>query len=147
MLIFFAIIRLVMMSLLFVILIPTPSSIFFRCILDVSGCRLRTLEAGLGTLLSMSVVVVDSRTIPWSGRTTPEVFPSVTPPEVFQLPPLSESIFKRRWLSNRDKINFAWDDASSENSWAIVSVRVATVDISAAMAVARLARALTVSAW
>ena len=78
---------------------------------------------------------------------TPEVFPSATPSEVFQLPPLSKSLFKRRWLSNRDKVNFAWADASSDKSWAIVSVRVVTVALSAAMAVARLARALTVSAW
>ena len=71
---------------------------------------------------------------------TPEVFPSVTPPEVFQLPPFSEILFKRRWLSNRDKINFAWADASSDESWAIVSVKVTTVALSAAVAVAILAR-------
>ena len=77
----------------------------------------------------------------------PEVFLSATPPEVFQLPPLSESLFKRCWLSNRGEINFAWADASSDESWAIVSVRVATVDLSAAVAISRLARASTVSAW
>ena len=78
---------------------------------------------------------------------SPEVFPSVTPPEVFHFPPLSESLFKRRWLSNRDEINFAWADASSDESWAIVSVKVATVALSATMAVVRLARASTVSDW
>ena len=77
----------------------------------------------------------------------PEVFPSATALEVFQLPPLCESLFKRRWLSNRDEINFAWDNASSNKSWAILSVRVVTVALSSAVAVARLARASTVSAW
>ena len=72
----------------------------------------------------------------------PEVFPSATPPEMFQLPPLSESIFKSRWLSNRDEISFAWDDASSDESWSIVSVSVAV-----AVVVARLSKASTVSAW
>ena len=76
-----------------------------------------------------------------------EVFPSAIPPKVFQLPPLSESIFKRLWLSNTDEISFAWADASSDENWAIVSVSVATVALSAAVAVARLSRASTVSAW
>ena len=76
-----------------------------------------------------------------------EVFPYAAPPEVFQLPPLSKSLFKRRWLSNRDEINFAWADASSDKIWAIVSVRVDTVALSAAVAVSRLSRASTVSAW
>ena len=76
-----------------------------------------------------------------------EFFLSATPPEVFQLPPLSKILFKRRWLSNRDEINFAWADASSDESWAIVSVRVATVALPAAVYVARLARESTVSAW
>ena len=67
------------------------------------------------------------------------------PPEVFQLPPLSKNLFKRRWLSNRDEINFAWEDASSDKSWAIVSIRVVTVALSADVDVARLARASTVS--
>ena len=50
-------------------------------------------------------------------------------------------------MSNRDEINFAWADASSDESWAIVSVKVATVALSADVAVARLARASTVLAW
>ena len=50
-------------------------------------------------------------------------------------------------MSNRNKINLAWADASSDESCAIVSVNVATVDLSADVAVARLARASTVSAW
>ena len=68
---FFTIIRLIMLSLLFVLLIPIPSSIFLRCILYVPGCGLRALEAGVGTLVSVGATVVDSRTIPWSGCTTP----------------------------------------------------------------------------
>ena len=58
-----------MLSLLFVILIPAPSSVFLRCILYVPGCGLSALEAGVGKLLSVGVAVVDARTIPWSGRT------------------------------------------------------------------------------
>ena len=49
----------------------------------------------------------------------PEVFPSATPP---QLPPLFESLFKSRLLSRRDEISFVWAEASSNGSWAIVSV-------------------------
>ena len=60
-----------MLSLLVVLLIAAPSSVFLSCILDVPGSGLRTLEAGVGTLVSVSVTVVDARTIPWSGRTTP----------------------------------------------------------------------------
>ena len=60
-----------MLSLLFVLLIPSPSSVFLCCILDVPSSRIRTLEAGVGTLASVNVTVVDARTIPWSGRTTP----------------------------------------------------------------------------
>ena len=71
MLIKFCYYRLVMLSLLFVLLTPTLSSIIFRCILYVPGCRLRTLETGVGTLVLVSVAVVDVLTIPWSRRTTP----------------------------------------------------------------------------
>ena len=85
-----------MLSLLFVLLISPPSSIFLRCILDVPGCGLRTLEAGVETLVSEGVTVVDARTIPWSGRTTPGILSVCFPPEVFQLPPFSENLFKRR---------------------------------------------------
>ena len=60
-----------MLSLLFVLLIHSSSIIFIHCILYVPGCGLRTLEAGVGTLVSVGVIVVDAWTIPWSGRTTP----------------------------------------------------------------------------
>ena len=60
-----------MLSLIFEILVLTPSGILFCCIFYVSGCRLKTLETGAGTLLSVSVAVVGARTIPWSGHTTP----------------------------------------------------------------------------
>ena len=59
------------MSLLFVLFITAASGVLFGCILDVPGIGLRTLETGVGTLVSVSVTVVDARTIPWSGRTTP----------------------------------------------------------------------------
>ena len=50
-------------------------------------------------------------------------------------------------MSNRDEINLAWADANSNESCAMVSVNVATMALSAAVAVARLARESTVSAW
>ena len=50
-------------------------------------------------------------------------------------------------MSSSDEINLAWADANSDESCAMVSVKVATVALSAAVAIARLARASTVSAW
>ena len=50
-------------------------------------------------------------------------------------------------MSSRDEINLAWVDANSDESCAMVSVNVAIVALSAAVAVARLARASTVLAW
>ena len=44
-------------------------------------------------------------------------------------------------------MSFACADANSEESCAIVSVKLATVALSAAVAVAKLSRASTVSAW
>ena len=44
-------------------------------------------------------------------------------------------------------MSFAWAEASSEESWAIVYVSVATVARSSDVAVARLATASTVSDW
>ena len=125
-----------MLSLLFVILIPTPSNISFCCIFYVPGGRLRTLETVVGTLVSVSVAVLDDRTIPRSVRTTPGHLSVCHTPRSVPAPT----------LSNRDEISFAWADASSDKSWAIVSVSEATVDLSAAVAVTRLARASTVSA-
>ena len=60
-----------MLSLLFVFFITTASGVLFGCILDVPGIGLRTLETGVGTLVPVGVRLVDARTIPWSGRTTP----------------------------------------------------------------------------
>ena len=60
-----------MLSLLVVFFITAASGVFLGCILDVPGSGLRTLETGLGTLVSVIMTVVDARTIPWSGRTTP----------------------------------------------------------------------------
>ena len=53
-----------MLSLIFVLFITAASSVFLGCILDVPGSRLRTLETGVGKLVSVSVTVVDARTIP-----------------------------------------------------------------------------------
>ena len=44
-------------------------------------------------------------------------------------------------------MSLAWADASSEETWDMVSVSVATVARSSAVAVARLAKASTVSDW
>ena len=60
-----------MLSLLLVLFVTTTSGVLFCCILDEPGIALRTLETGVGTLVPVSVTVVDARTIPWSGRTTP----------------------------------------------------------------------------
>ena len=60
-----------MFSFLFVILVLTPSDILLGRIFSVSGGGLGTLEAGVGALVSVGVAVVDSRSIPWSGCTTP----------------------------------------------------------------------------
>ena len=74
-----------MLSLLFVLLIATPLSVFLSCILDVPGSGLRTLETGVGTLVSVSVT--DGKTSgggaagPWDGpsihycHTHGQVFP------------------------------------------------------------------------
>ena len=69
-----------MLSLLFVLFITAPSDAFLGCILDVPGSGIRTLETGVGTLVSVSVTVVDARTIPWSGRTTPGSLSACHPP-------------------------------------------------------------------
>ena len=60
-----------MFSLLLVLFITTASGVLFCCILDVPSIGLRTLETGVGTLVTVGVTVVDARTIPWSVRTTP----------------------------------------------------------------------------
>ena len=44
-------------------------------------------------------------------------------------------------------MSLAWTEASSEEIWAMVSVSVATVARSAAVAVSRFARASRVSDW
>ena len=77
----------------------------------------------------------------------PEIYLTSPPPEVFQFPPLSESLFRSFWLSRRDEMSLAWAEASSKEIWTMVSVSVATVARSAAVAVARLAKASTVSNW
>ena len=50
-------------------------------------------------------------------------------------------------MSSSEEISLACANANSDESCAMVSVKVATVALSAAVAVARLARASTVSAW
>ena len=91
-----------MLSLLFVLLIPTPSSIFFCCILFVPGCRFRTLEDGVGTLVSVGVAVVDVRTIPWSDCTTPRSIYACHPPRSVPTPTsLSKSFLKALVVQQR----------------------------------------------
>ena len=69
-----------MLSLIFVLFIAAPSRVFLSCVLDVPGCGLRTLEAGVGTLVYVSVAVVDAWTIPWYGSTTPGSLSVCHPP-------------------------------------------------------------------
>ena len=69
-----------MLSFLFVLFIDALPRVFLGCILDVPGSGLRTLETGVGKFVSVSVTVVDARTIPWSGRTTPRSLSACHPP-------------------------------------------------------------------
>ena len=85
-----------MSSFLLVFFIATTSGILICCILDVPSIGLGTLEAGVRALVPVGVTVVDARTIPWSGRTTPGSLSVCPTPEVFQLPPLSDSLLRRR---------------------------------------------------
>ena len=66
-----AIINLLMSSFFLAFFIATTSGILFCGILDVPSIGLGTLEAGVRALVPVGVTVVDARTIPWSGRTTP----------------------------------------------------------------------------
>ena len=85
-----------MFSLLLVFFVTTASGVLFCCIIDVPGIGIRTLETGVGTLVPMGVTVVDAQNIPWSGRTIPGSLSVCHPPEVFQIPPLSDSLLSRR---------------------------------------------------
>ena len=60
-----------MLSFFPVFFIATTSGILFCGILDVPSIGLGTLEAGVRALFPVGVTVVDARTIPWSGSTTP----------------------------------------------------------------------------
>ena len=59
-----------MMSFLFVIQVLPSSGVLLCSVFNMSGCGFRTLETGVGALVSMGVAVVDARAIPCSGRTT-----------------------------------------------------------------------------
>ena len=82
-----------MLSLLFVLFITATSGVFLGCILDVPGSGIRTLETGVGTLVSVSVIVVDARTIPWSGRTTHGSLSVYHPPRKCSRFPLYQRAF------------------------------------------------------
>ena len=60
-----------MSSFFLVFFFGTTSGILFCGILDVPSSGLGTLEAGVQALVPVGVIVVDARTIPWSGHTTP----------------------------------------------------------------------------
>ena len=60
-----------MSSFFLVLFIATTSGILFCGILDVTSIGLGTLEAEVRALVPVGVTVVDARTIPWYGRTTP----------------------------------------------------------------------------
>ena len=59
------------MSSFFLVFFIANTSGILCGILDVPIIGLGTLEAGVRALVPMGVTVVDARTIPWSGRTTP----------------------------------------------------------------------------
>ena len=69
-----------MLSLIFVLFITAASGVFLGCVLDVPSSKIRTLETGVGTLVSVSVTVVDARTIPWFVRTIPGSLSLYHPP-------------------------------------------------------------------
>ena len=60
-----------MLLFLFVILVVPPPDILLGGIFIVPAGGLRTLEAGVGALVSVGVAVVDDWSITWSGCTTP----------------------------------------------------------------------------
>ena len=103
-----------MLSLLLVILIPTPSNILFSCIFYVPGCGIRTLDTGVGTLVSMSVTVVNARTIPWSGRTTPGSLSVCHTPGSVPTPTSLQKSFQEALVVQQGRDYFAWADASSD---------------------------------
>ena len=67
----FAIINILMSSFFLVFFIATTCGILFCGILDVPSSGLGTLEAGVWAIVPVGVTVVDARTNPWSGHTTP----------------------------------------------------------------------------
>ena len=84
-----------MLSLLFLLFITAASGVFLGCILDVPGSGLRTLETGVGKLVSVSVTVVDTWTIPWSGRTTPGSLSVCHTPGSVTAPPFIRERFEK----------------------------------------------------
>ena len=84
-----------MLSLLFVLFITADSGVFLGCIIDVPGYGLRTLETGVGALVSVSVTVVDAWTIPWSGRTTPGSISVCHTPGSVPAPPFIREPFEK----------------------------------------------------
>ena len=84
-----------MSSFLLVFFIATASSILFCCILDVPSIGLRTLEAGVRALVPVGVTVVDARTIPWYGRTTPGSLSVCPTPGSFPASPFIRYPFKQ----------------------------------------------------
>ena len=84
-----------MLSLLFILFITIAYGVFLGCILDVPGSGFRTLETGVGTLVSVSVTVVDARTIPWSGCTTPGSLSVCHPPGSVPVSPFIREPFEK----------------------------------------------------
>ena len=84
-----------MFSLLFVLFVTAASGVFLGCILDVPGSGLRTLENGVGTLVSVSATVVDARTILWSGRTIPRSISVYHPPGSVTASPFIREPFEK----------------------------------------------------
>ena len=87
-----------MLSLIFVLFITAASGVFLGCILDVPGSGLRTLKTGVGTLVSVSITVVDARTIPWSGRTTPGSLSVCHPPGSVPASPFIRESFEQELI-------------------------------------------------
>ena len=113
----------------------------------MSGCRFGTPETGVGALVSVGVAVVDTLAIALSGCTTPGSLSVCSTPGSVPGSSSLREYFRSFWLSSRDEMSLAWSESSSKESWYMVSVSVANFVRSAAMAVARLSKASTVSDW
>ena len=84
-----------MLSFLYIILVLPSSDALLCSIFNMSSCVFGTLETGVEALVSVSMSVVDARSIPWSGHTTPGNLSVCSTPGSVPVPSyLLESFYK-----------------------------------------------------